>query len=741
MKNRYTLLLASLFLGLFGYAQQRPHLTTFSKKGVSFQLYHTLPSSGFHVRANGEIAVKACHGDQFDCTVPNEAYDTLGNPLTYNKGMRELFQNKKLVFKALDTTITMVFEHNWSDTIKEIALTHSNLKKGNGVDTLLLCSSNDYVRIAGNYYGPDHQLLGKTCGWGPDYFKINGVLRNTYSAISVKEGDELQIIRFRSTIDSCEGCYVMVDDSLVSQKVKVKVASKGLSLNASQRFFCLGDSVVLTAGYSATPIAWYNRANGPSLSNQRTLVVQDPGTYYYVTQQPVNGNCTMESEDVVISAGTNCPYKSFVKGTVHYAQGLSKGIPNVRLQLTYQGLDTSFFTFTNEKGEFSFKAPFANTNGMLVAIADPNYVRYDTLITTGNTPTAHFLTLPIFYDDLSVQLSASRNRPGFQVLYYTNVMNNGNLEKTATLHLELDQRYRFDSASVAPTSNVGNKLTWNLAALPSQWSELILVYATLNAATPLETLVKATAILEVTDEWPYNDTASVSSVVVGSFDPNDKTVKVKEIAKGGHVADTATLDYTIRFQNMGTDTAFTVVVKDKISPFLDLGTLAMVDASHPYRITLVHDTLVWTFKNILLPDNKVNEPRSHGHVHYRIKPKVQVPNGAKIRNQAGIYFDFNEPVITNEVVNTVGMPDPNGLEQEMSALESIHVFPNPTEGVVRVHIPQQGTLRLHDLLGKQVWEQKINQQETILLEGLPKGLYHYQLSTEGKTKSGKLFLR
>src|SRR5678815_1751585 len=75
--------------------------------------------------------------------------------------------------------------------------------------------------------------------------------------------------------------------------------------------------------------------------------------------------------------------------------------------------------------------------------------------------------------------------------------------------------------------------------------------------------------------------------VTGSFDPNDK-----QEANGGSISfdkiqDKANLIYKIRFQNTGNDTAFTVKVRDTLPANLDVETLQMVEASHPY-LSLIH---------------------------------------------------------------------------------------------------------------------------------------------------------
>lgn len=158
-------------------------------------------------------------------------------------------------------------------------------------------------------------------------------------------------------------------------------------------------------------------------------------------------------------------------------------------------------------------------------------------------------------------------------------------------------------------------------------------------------------------QLPNNDadnTATSCMVVTGSFDPNDKSVIPSGVTSMHYIAETDDLDYLIRFQNTGTDTAFTVVIRDTISPFLDIASLVSGASSHNYTFNIYGQGIAeWTFNNILLPDSNVNEPLSHGFVKYKIKQLPGNEPGTVIRNSADIYFDFNEPVITNTTENII----------------------------------------------------------------------------------------
>jgi len=70
---------------------------------------------------------------------------------------------------------------------------------------------------------------------------------------------------------------------------------------------------------------------------------------------------------------------------------------------------------------------------------------------------------------------------------------------------------------------------------------------------------------------------------VGSYDPNDKQAFPVGHGPLHFITDSTDLEYMIRFQNTGTDTAFNIVIRDTISPYLNIQTLRPSTASHPYQ--------------------------------------------------------------------------------------------------------------------------------------------------------------
>ncbi len=227
--------------------------------------------------------------------------------------------------------------------------------------------------------------------------------------------------------------------------------------------------------------------------------------------------------------------------------------------------------------------------------------------------------------------------------------------------------------------------------------------------------------------------------VVGSYDPNDKQAFPIGLDNQHFIERNTPLDYQIRFQNTGTDTAFTVVVKDTLSAWLDPATVRPGAASHPYTWSLSGaGILTFTFDHILLPDSNVNEVASHGFTQFSIAQRPDNPFGAVVENRAGIYFDFNAPIMTNTVWHTIS-PDfkPTPTHEPKAPVATLQVWPNPADEVTRIwaerHFKAGQQIVLRNISGSVVREIAVQGQIVELQRaGLPKGLYFL----EWRDKSG-----
>ncbi len=227
----------------------------------------------------------------------------------------------------------------------------------------------------------------------------------------------------------------------------------------------------------------------------------------------------------------------------------------------------------------------------------------------------------------------------------------------------------------------------------------------------------------------------------GSFDPNDITGYPDGITDKRYIDNEQQLDYVIRFQNTGTDTAFNIRIENQIPiKELDLATLSLGASSHPYQFILSPEgKLIFSFSNVLLPDSNINEVASHGFVQYSIKPIDKLSNGTKILNDALIYFDFNDGVNTNVDLHTIGSPIPV-MVNEVNKMNEIdfQIEPNPVKEFSSILINsnyknEHYKLSCLDVYSKQMWEMDVKGNRAAIQKGdMKPGVYLLVL----KSRSG-----
>ena len=225
---------------------------------------------------------------------------------------------------------------------------------------------------------------------------------------------------------------------------------------------------------------------------------------------------------------------------------------------------------------------------------------------------------------------------------------------------------------------------------------------------------------------------------IGSFDPNDKQGFPKGWDDEHFIERNQDIEYLIRFQNTGTDTAFTVVLKDPISPHLDITTLRPGVSSHSYQLNIeASNILTFTFEDILLPDSTTNEAASHGFVKFKINQKEDLPLGTVIYNQADIFFDFNAAVRTNETFHTVAEPLITvDVGNPVLPDASIIAYPNPFVESTTIKVNgidfNDLSLQLFDINGRLLYYLEAEDNRFVLKRnGLMGGMYFYRIQGDG----------
>ena len=241
----------------------------------------------------------------------------------------------------------------------------------------------------------------------------------------------------------------------------------------------------------------------------------------------------------------------------------------------------------------------------------------------------------------------------------------------------------------------------------------------------------------------------------GSYDPNDKIGYPIGYSSNHYIAPNIPIDYRIRFQNTGTDTAIFINVYDTLSPHLDINSLQIGAVSHPYVLSFLPTTpagepiLRFQFDPIYLPDSNVNEPASHGYIHYRIAQQPNLPNGTEINNSASIYFDYNSPIKTNTTLHTICdncLPGLVAIEYVKNESYQVKAVPNPftTSTTIELlgysHNGMTLTLEVYDVMGRMVETVESNTTQFVLeRQNLQAGIYFFRI-TNGKAmlQSGRL---
>jgi len=240
----------------------------------------------------------------------------------------------------------------------------------------------------------------------------------------------------------------------------------------------------------------------------------------------------------------------------------------------------------------------------------------------------------------------------------------------------------------------------------------------------------------------------------GSYDPNDKAAKPTGVGVEHFIDKNIPLDYTIRFQNTGTDTAFTVSILDTISPYLDINSIQLSATSHLCNM-IRRDTNViqFLFNNIKLVDSTTNTIASNGFVQFHIQQKNNNALGTIINNNASIYFDYNPAIATNTIFHTIGE---NYLRVDLisstinDAYKNIglSVFPNPFRDKATLIISnaelKKPRLIIMDVTGKIVEEiHSDNTNEIIIYRNqLNTGLYIYKLMDDNtEVANGKIIVQ
>ncbi len=413
------------------------------------------------------------------------------------------------------------------------------------------------------------------------------------------------------------------------------------------------------------------------------------------------------------------------------------------------------YAFSDSVGDFQFGAVLgahvlsfnSQPSSYLTLTTQPSY----SFTNTGNQGGFDFgfrSSLPDYNCSISFN-------PGFMrcfqsvtsTIIYTNT---SNVVCQGKVYLAHSSNTVFGSSVPASSSTSGDTIFWDFSNLQPFESRQITVAFTNPGAGDTVSFKSGIRVVDGSSVVQFEDTSTIPFSIRCAYDPNDKAAFPEGVDDVMHYTLMSDpLEYLIRFQNTGNDTAFTVYIRDTIDVSLDITTLEVLASSHPVQTEVDSNrAIVFMFNNILLVDSVADEPNSHGFVRYRLQPNAGLNDPTVVENTAYIYFDFNPAVVTNTTWNTLVQIIPVGISESIQVDEGVFFYPNPMDEKGYFSYENSRSERmlmeLFDVKGQRVSVLESNGSFIELnRKQLSSGLYLFRLinTQSGKINSGKISIR
>ena len=465
-----------------------------------------------------------------------------------------------------------------------------------------------------------------------------------------------------------------------------------------------GDDDLFAALYNNNMVVWYENKGNANFVTTKRIISSELYTPTCVVPVDLDND---KDFDVISCSSTQNHLAWFenlfnqhteVSGQLFFdanQNGIFDSLDQGFKKIGVRSIPASDYAFSGNDGKY--KMDFNYTNGQVYTI-EPQLIDYWG-ITTDSTSyhiqvDSNYVTFKNldfgFYPDSIVPGLDGGIIGGFARChticdYWVYYKNTGTSIASGIIQVQLDDSLDFISAVPPPDSVNAQGLFWHFDNLQFFEEGRINMNVRLpGMGNALESIVNA-RIQDSSGKILYNFYDTTKQTVVCAFDPNGKYVTPNGAGPEGYIPNNSELEYMICFQNTGTDTAFNVIIRDQLDANLDWKSFKPVASSHPMEVSISHDgELVFTFENIQLVDSVANEPGSHGFALYRISPKSGLAPKTTLHNTAGIYFDFNSPVITNTVLNTIDTLLITDIPLYTPPADGWLVHPNPTSGLIHI---------------------------------------------------------
>jgi uncharacterized repeat protein (TIGR01451 family) len=571
-------------------------------------------------------------------------------------------------------------------------------------------TSNSYGTCWSDYdRDGDMDLFMSTHSGEKDRFFTNNGNDNNWLAI--------KLVGTNSNV-SAIGARVRVKSNSIWQTREVNSQSGFGGQNSLNLHYGLGDNSIIDSLEIKWPSGYIQYQTGDT-SNQYLVILEDEASLVSgFVYNDVNGDCIKDVTDQGISGVP-----------IHISPGSRTTVTDINGAYSIR-LENGSYTVTQTLGSYWSQNCEVSYN---VTISSNSQTFSD------NSFANQALLSGV---DLTVKVASTAQRKGFRnnvVLTYNNVATETSTDDIIAVVWPSD----IIPLSASPQwDSIYNTTTyWSIPQMLSGGGGLITIIDSASVdLTVGDSVTISASINENQNELnPSDNTTILREEIVGAIDPNDILVTPRGEGEYHYIEKEQTLTYKIRFQNVGTYYAQHVEVSNIIPYNLDLNTLEITQLSHETHYVREGNTIVWSFKDICLPDSNQNEALSHGFIEYKIKPLNSVGYGDVILNQAEIKFDFESPIKTNIAFSSI-KPEPEefGL---------INIYPNPMLTKTMLSIETQRKTNYYlvvvNQMGQEVYNSFIGLKKgmnsvSLDLSEIPSGVYTVCLKGTLATFTGKL---
>lgn len=502
------------------------------------------------------------------------------------------------------------------------------------------------------------------------------------------------------------GCSALLEMILIENNLEYLFLNTGhllenldLSLNPGLKYICCGENeinrmldVLVINNISGCEVNSYCVFSSIDQSNRVS------GTAFFA---PSKEDCALHAVPVL--------YLKFI---------VEDSMSNKKYFITN---DSGDYTISLAKGRWKIKPDIEQTDYFEInpLILDTTLIEKDTIYQNFCiTPKEPYRQI-----DITVLPLTPPARPGFDAQYKIIWENKGNLLENGTVHFTYDENiFDYVSANKTPDAINSGKLSWEYTyLLPFEKREITV---TLNLNSPMENPPVNAGDITYLYANILDNVFRLENVIVGSFDPNDKTCLQGQYFHPDSVGKF--VDFLIRFENTGNFAAENVVIKDIIDDkVFDVSSLQITDASHEMYTRIAGNKVEFIFENIQLP---FEDAFNDGYVAFKIKTKSTLKLGDEMKNLADIYFDYNFPIRTNETITTISTPS-----YVMDIEQEITIHPNPVRDELILDNHTRWTkAEIYDMSGKIIKTTGL-EAFSVDVHDLQGGSYILRLYTNKKT--------